>query len=193
VLAITGNRTRTSAKDERMPSDEREPRANHEQDVATTALPLLVVGGVATYLLNIPLGRWWCATVPAFMLLSRATLDEALHAAWIIPDALAFYLSGLRWTSSLALMAVHAAASIGLSYFRQGKAGDTAKRIVLVGEWSSYPRPHPLSARCLRSASLTNVRSFGRRGSAPHCRSPVPPPALAERCARSSSPSMATL
>lgn len=111
---------------------DREPRANHESGVASAALPLLAFGGIATHLLQMPLGSWWCASIPAFMLLSRATIDEALHAAWIIPDILMLYLSRISWANALVLLAAHGAGSVGLSYLRTGRAGDVGWRIVLV-------------------------------------------------------------
>lgn len=111
---------------------EREPRANHEMSPAKMSMPLLVAGGLATKLFGMPLGCWWLASIPAFMLLSRVTLDEALHSSWIFSDALALYMSGIGWGKGLLLLAAHAAASSCLSFLREGKAGDTCRRIVLV-------------------------------------------------------------
>ena len=122
----------TTINDRAMPPWSREPRANHEMTPAKFAMPLLVVGGVTTHLLRAPLGSWWLATIPAFMLLSRVTVDEALHSSWIFSDALALYLSGIGYTKALILLAAHAAASVGLSRLREGSVGDTCRRIVLV-------------------------------------------------------------
>lgn len=112
---------------------EREPRANHESGVAFYAFPLLAAVGIVSYLLNLlPLGSWWCASIPTFMILARATVDEALHASWIIPDALIMCLSDISWSRALGLLGAHALASVCLSYLREGKAGETGKRIVVI-------------------------------------------------------------
>ena len=44
--------------------------------LARYALPLITIGGIASFMLNPSLHSWWCAVIPAFMLIARAIIDE---------------------------------------------------------------------------------------------------------------------